>query len=153
MVPPSTVSWVLCEHYAANLRLKVSALLQSHHGLLVCTSEPFLSIVLSNHGRVKDTAIVPAVVKIFMAGIPLTPVPRIAGAIFLAATDATPGTNGAVYTLPDDREVFRITNVDLNEGVYALINARAERLIAYVQTAHYRQSSKAHRSYQVLREC
>ncbi|TDL26316.1 NAD-binding protein [Rickenella mellea] len=80
-----------------------------------------------------DTAIVPLALKAVMAGIPLTPVPRIAGAIFLAATDKEPDTNGAVYSLPDDREVFQIPNVQLNEGVYTLINNRSKRIFSMVE--------------------
>lgn len=62
-----------------------------------------------------------------MSGIPLVPVPRIAGAIILAATDTTPNTAGSAYVLPDDREVFRIPPMHLTEGVYGMINERARR--------------------------
>ncbi|EJD02822.1 NAD-binding protein [Fomitiporia mediterranea MF3/22] len=87
-------------------------------GLRVATICPFFA----------DTAIVPPAVKVFMAGIPLVPVPRIAGAILLAATDEAPESNGAAYTLPDDREVFRIPPVQINEGVYKMLNDRVKRL-------------------------
>lgn len=58
----------------------------------------------------------------------MTPVPKIAGAIVLAATDATPDTNGSAYTLPDEREVFRVPHVQLDEGVYKLVHNRVARL-------------------------
>jgi hypothetical protein len=79
---------------------------------------------------IADTPIVSTGFKLFMAGIPLTPVSRIGGAIFKAATDADPETNGAVYTLPDDGETFRLnhTQLTLDEGVYKTIKTRARRV-------------------------
>ena len=62
-----------------------------------------------------------------MTGIPMVPVERVAGAIFLAATDGEKNTNGAAYTLPDDREVFRIPPVEIDEGVYLLLKQRVLR--------------------------
>jgi len=77
-----------------------------------------------------DTAIVPTAVKLFMAGLPLTPIDRIGGAIFKAATDQDPVSNGGVYILPDEGDVFRIDRADfqLNKGVYKLINDRVDVL-------------------------
>ena len=66
--------------------------------------------------------------KAILAGIPMVPLSRISAAIFLAATDGTEGTNGAAYTLPDDREVYRIPLNELTEGVYGMLNKRAERI-------------------------
>lgn len=75
-----------------------------------------------------DTDILHVGVKAFLAGIPLVPVPRIAGAIFNAATDPSPETDGSAYTLPDDGPVFRIEKPSLTEGVYKMINQRSARL-------------------------
>ncbi|KAI5120352.1 hypothetical protein M0805_009427 [Coniferiporia weirii] len=74
-----------------------------------------------------DTPILPVAFKLFMTGIPMVPVPRAAGAIFLAATDGAPDTNGAAYTLPDEREVFRISHPEINENIHALIASRVKR--------------------------
>lgn len=65
-----------------------------------------------------------------MAGMPLTPVWRIGGAIFKAATDMDPRTNGAVYTLPDDGETFRLDHAQLrlDEGLYKILNDRTENV-------------------------
>ena len=70
-----------------------------------------------------------------MAGLPLTPVDRIGGAIFKAATDSNPVSNGGVYTLPDEGEIFRIDRVDLrlDKGVYRMINDRVDFLRRFVQ--------------------
>ena len=59
----------------------------------------------------------------------MTPITRIAGAIFLAATDEEE-TGGSVYTLPDEREVFRIPFEDVDQGVYKLLNDRVIRLVS-----------------------
>ncbi|KAI5120349.1 hypothetical protein M0805_009424 [Coniferiporia weirii] len=80
-----------------------------------------------------DTQILSAASKTLMAGIPMAPVPRIAGAIFLAATDSAPDTNGAVYTVPDEHEVFRVPHTEITEGVYVLLSNRVKRLMGFAQ--------------------
>jgi len=55
-----------------------------------------------------DTAIVPPHVKLFLAGIPKTPVSRVARAIFYAATDNVASTNGAAWLLLDSGNVFMV---------------------------------------------
>ncbi|KAI0032013.1 hypothetical protein K488DRAFT_78742 [Vararia minispora EC-137] len=86
------------------------------------------------HPWFADTKIVPTSVKLALAGIPLTPVPRIAGAIFCAATEPDPTTSGCAWVLPDDGPVFRLAREELTTGVYALINARAQRAQGVVQS-------------------
>lgn len=51
-----------------------------------------------------------------------------------AATDANPNTNGAVYTLPDHGETFRLDReqLALDTGVYKLLRDRAESLLMCV---------------------
>ncbi|XP_006460744.1 hypothetical protein AGABI2DRAFT_203925 [Agaricus bisporus var. bisporus H97] len=77
------------------------------------------------HPFFADTAIVPLPVKVALAGIPLTPVPRIAGAIFHAATNPDPETNGCAWLLLDDGPVFRIKPEEFKQGVYGMIDNRA----------------------------
>lgn len=72
-----------------------------------------------------DTAIVPLPVKLVLAGIPLTPVPRVAGAIFYAATNPDPETNGCAWLLLDDGPVFRVKPDEFKQGVYKMIDDRA----------------------------
>jgi NAD(P)-dependent dehydrogenase (short-subunit alcohol dehydrogenase family) len=95
------------------------------HPHLYTDSQPILFAI-------PDTAIVPAVAKVLVAGIPLTPVERIAGAIFYAATDPEPGTSGSAWMLLDDGPVFRLDREELKEGVYGIINQRIKRLFRYV---------------------
>lgn len=84
------------------------------------------------HVYTVDTTIVPIGVKIFMAGIPLTPVERVAGAIFYAASDPDMETSGCPWLLPDDGYLFRIKREELKEGVYEMLNDRTAALIKYV---------------------
>ena len=77
-----------------------------------------------------DTPLVPEHTKIILTNIPMAPVERVAGAVFLAATDLREvevkkekeeitkiSTNGAAYTIPDDSEVYRIKHTMIKEGV------------------------------------
>ncbi|KAF8520391.1 NAD(P)-binding protein [Hysterangium stoloniferum] len=84
-----------------------------------------------------DTAILPTHVKLFLAGLPLTPIQRVGGTIFRVATDPNPETNGAIYTLPDDGEAYRIDRPDLslNKGIYKLLNDRTAAALSAASTA------------------
>ncbi|KDR75085.1 hypothetical protein GALMADRAFT_248973 [Galerina marginata CBS 339.88] len=77
------------------------------------------------HPFFADTAIVPLTMKLLLAGIPLTPVSRIAGAIFYAATDADMGTSGSAWLLTDDGPVFMVPKEEFKMGVYKMIDDRA----------------------------
>lgn len=77
-----------------------------------------------------DTNIVPPKIKALMVGVPMVPIPRVAGAMVLAATDTESGTNGAAYTLPDHRELLRIPHHELNDGVYEIMGNRARTLFS-----------------------
>ena len=70
-----------------------------------------------------------------LAGLPLTPVPRIAGAIFRAATDPDLKTSGCPWVLPDDGPVIRIEKEALRAGVYLMLNNRIRRAAGYVLVA------------------
>ena len=89
-----------------------------------------LSIRILN--EVLDTAIVPTIMKVALAGIPLTPIARIAGAVFYSALDTDASSDGAPWLLPDDGPVFLLPKEKLTTGVYDLINARAQRAKGYV---------------------
>ena len=75
----------------------------------------------------KDTSILDLPVKLLLAGIPLTPVPRIAGAIFRAATDPDVATSGCPWVLPDDGPVIRVEKEALRAGVYEMLGRRIQR--------------------------
>jgi hypothetical protein len=63
-----------------------------------------------------------------LAGLPMTPVPRIAGAVIRAATDPDIATSGCPWVLPDDGPVIRVEKEALREGVYELLNRRLRRV-------------------------
>jgi NAD(P)-dependent dehydrogenase (short-subunit alcohol dehydrogenase family) len=81
------------------------------------------------HPWFADTALVRTYVRVLLAGIPLTPIERVAGAIVYAATDPDMGTSGCTWLLPDDGYVFRLEREELKEGVYRMINARVDAAI------------------------
>ncbi|KAJ2917753.1 hypothetical protein MD484_g2653, partial [Candolleomyces efflorescens] len=77
------------------------------------------------HPFFADTNILRAPVRLFLAGIPMLPVPRIAGAIFYSATDPDPTTNASSWLLPDDGPVWLIEKEEFKFGVYKMIDERA----------------------------
>ncbi|KAH9010575.1 hypothetical protein EDB85DRAFT_2161127 [Lactarius pseudohatsudake] len=82
----------------------------------------------------RDTAILGLPVKLLLAGIPLTPVPRIAGAVFRAATDPDLATSGCPWVLPDDGPVIRVEKEALRAGVYDMLNKRIRRATSLART-------------------
>lgn len=67
-----------------------------------------------------------------LAGIPLTSVQRVAGAIFYAATDPDESTNGNAWLLADDGEVFMVPKEEFKLGVYAMLDRRTNGIRACV---------------------
>ena len=86
-----------------------------HEGIRVGVIHPWFA----------DIATVPIVVKAALAGIPLTPVERVAGAIVYAATDPDMETSGCPWLLHDGHMV-RLEREQLKEGVYKMIGARTK---------------------------
>lgn len=78
------------------------------------------------HPWFADTALVPLSLKVGLAGVPLTPVERIAKAIIHAAADPDMETSGCPWLLPDDGYVFRLEREQLREGVYKMIDDRTK---------------------------
>ena len=76
---------------------------------------------------VADTNLLDWKLKIFLAGVPRTPIQRIAGAVFRAATDPDPATSGCPWMLPDDGLVLLLQKEVLREGVYDMLNKRVRR--------------------------
>ncbi|KAH9958150.1 hypothetical protein BC827DRAFT_618906 [Russula dissimulans] len=86
------------------------------------------------HPWFADTSILDLPVKILLAGLPLTPVPRIAGAVFRAATDPDVATSGCPWVLPDDGPVIRVEKEALRAGVYQLLEKRLSRVNGFAQS-------------------
>jgi len=79
----------------------------------------------SIHPFFADTGILPIHVKMILAGIPKVPVSRVAGAIFHAATDTDQKSSGSAWLLVDDGPVFMIPKEEFKQGVYKMIDDRA----------------------------
>lgn len=65
--------------------------------------------------------------QVILAGMPYSRMSAVAGAVVLAATDPDLSTNGSVYTIPDDKEVFRVDHKDLDlfdAGLYKQLGDR-----------------------------
>ena len=82
-----------------------------------------------------DTAIIPVPVKVLLAGIPKTPVSRVAGAIFYAATDSDENSSGSAWLLVDDGPVFMVPKEQFKQGVYKMLDDRANSIREYVISA------------------
>ncbi|KAG5646240.1 hypothetical protein DXG03_004067 [Asterophora parasitica] len=89
------------------------------------------------HPFFADTAIVPVAVKVFLSGIPLATVPRIAGAIIHAATNTDPATNGCAILIHDDGPPFLVAREEFKFGVYKMIDDRANALLNLEAGATY----------------
>ncbi|KAF8740183.1 hypothetical protein AX14_008369 [Amanita brunnescens Koide BX004] len=81
------------------------------------------------HPFYADTAILPPIVKVILAGIPLATVPRIAGAIFYSATNPDPETSGNAWLILDNGPVFRVPKEEFKLGVYKMIDERRNALL------------------------
>jgi NAD(P)-dependent dehydrogenase (short-subunit alcohol dehydrogenase family) len=78
-----------------------------------------------------DTRILGPDTRFLIAGLPFTRLSAVTGAIILAATDPDFSTNGAIFSIPDDGEVFRIDRGDVdiyNAGMYKLLIGRINAL-------------------------
>jgi hypothetical protein len=101
------------------------------HTSILCRSVHSHDIVVAA-GTSTDTAILPPIMKIILAGIPLATVPRIAGAIFYSATNPDPETSGNAWLIPDNGPVFRVPKEEFKLGVYKMIDNRANAGLKYV---------------------
>lgn len=74
------------------------------------------------------TGILNAVNMVFLAGLPMTPVNRIAIATLYAVTNPDIETTGSVFALIDDGPVLLLENEVIKGGVYDIVTARAMRV-------------------------
>ncbi|KIM22325.1 hypothetical protein M408DRAFT_332959 [Serendipita vermifera MAFF 305830] len=71
-----------------------------------------------------DTSILETPTRVMLAGLPMTPLSRVAGAVVHAATDPDWETSGASYALPDDGSIIRIDRKELAVGIYKILHER-----------------------------
>jgi hypothetical protein len=74
------------------------------------------------------TGILSAVNRIFLAGLPMTPVNRVASTTLYAATHPDLETTGSVFALMDDGPVLLLENEVIKGGAYDILSARAANL-------------------------
>jgi len=86
------------------------------------------------HPWFTETNIIDIKTKALTLGMPMTPVERVAGAIFRAATDPDPATSGCPWVLPDDGPVLLLKKEVLREGVYEMLNNRVARIQSFSST-------------------
>lgn len=91
----------------------------SARGIRVAVVHPFFT----------DTGLMTTMNRIAIAGIPLTPIERVAGAIIFSSTDPDIASTGAVWLLPDDGPVLRLEKEIVRGGVYDVIAERNRRFV------------------------
>ncbi|KAK0462633.1 uncharacterized protein EV420DRAFT_1619137 [Desarmillaria tabescens] len=90
----------------------------AERGIRIAVISPFFA----------DTPIISLPVKLLLAGIPLTPVARIVGAIFYSATDPDPDSNGSAWLLLDDGPIYQVSKEDFKLGVYKVLDERVNSM-------------------------
>lgn len=107
-----------------------------HEGIRVSIIHPWFAstAILAPHimSELKGVPLSVSQIKLsrslFMMLFYLAPVERIAGCIFLSATDPDMRTSGCPWLLPDDGLVLRLEREQLKEGVYQIMDQRAAKL-------------------------
>lgn len=89
------------------------------------------------HPWFADTNILPTRAKVILTGIPMLPVPRIAGCMIYAATNPDPKTSACAWLLPDDGPVFFVGKEDFKLGVYKMIDDRSNAIFKGAYGALY----------------
>lgn len=74
------------------------------------------------------TGILSAVNLVYLAGVPMVPVNRIAATTLYAATHPDIETTGSVFALIDDGPVLDLGKEVIKGGVYDILSARAASL-------------------------
>lgn len=80
------------------------------------------------HPFFSATGILSPVNMVFLAGVPMVPVNRIAITTMYAATHPDIETSGSVFALMDGGPVLHLENEIIKGGVYDIVSARAARL-------------------------
>jgi len=79
------------------------------------------------HPFFTDTGLMTTINRLAVAGIPLTPIDRVAGTIIFSSTDPDTASTGAVWLLPDGGSLLRLEKEIVKGGVYDIIAERNRR--------------------------
>ncbi|KIM21564.1 hypothetical protein M408DRAFT_304274 [Serendipita vermifera MAFF 305830] len=112
---------------------KVEVYTASKHGLLafhnslhhVLAEQGIHSAIICPH--VMNTGVLDVSSLLGVAGVPLTPVPRVAKTILHAAGERR-GNSGAAYVLPDAGPALRVARGEMQD-IYEIVKERVERMI------------------------
>jgi hypothetical protein len=74
------------------------------------------------------TGILDAASLVFLAGLPMVSVNRIAATTIYAATHPDLETTGSVFALMDDGPVLQLENEIIKGGIYDIVSSRAARV-------------------------
>jgi len=102
----------------------------AQQGMRIATIHPFF---------VDTGPMFPTPMKILVAGVPITPVARVAGAIVYASTSPDPATSGCAYMLPDNGPVFKLPRDEFKLGVYKVIDERSNALFKSLKGIEFAQ--------------
>ncbi|KAF9645489.1 NAD(P)-binding protein [Thelephora ganbajun] len=114
---PSAPMYTASKHAVLGFARSVAATVKGRN-IRVNVIHPFFS----------TTNILNAVNTVFVAGLPMVPVNRIAASTLYAATHPDLETTGSVFALIDDGLVLLLENEIIKGGVYDIFSARAARL-------------------------
>ncbi|KAJ3763228.1 NAD(P)-binding protein [Lentinula raphanica] len=102
-------------------------------GIRIASIHPFFAGRHNLQSVDDSTSMVPEIIRLQLSGIPLTPVPRIAGAILYAASQPDPSCNGAAFWIPDGgASTFMISKEEFKPGVYDYIDSKSNATSVYV---------------------
>jgi len=118
---PGAPMYSASKHAVLGFARSVAATVKGR-GIRVNVIHPFFSA----------TGILNAVNMVFLAGLPMTPVNRIAIATLYAVTNPDIETTGSVFALIDDGPVLLLENEVIKGGVYDIVTARAMRVTTAV---------------------
>ncbi|KAJ4477457.1 hypothetical protein J3R30DRAFT_3486028 [Lentinula aciculospora] len=124
---PLAPTYSACKHAVLGLMRSLDPIV-SARGIRIACITPFFA----------ETGIITPL-KVFLAGCPLTPVPRIAGAIIYAASHPDPATSGCGYILPDDGPVFKVPREEFKMGVYKVLDDRLKSVKGIVYVVRFLQ--------------
>ncbi|KDQ13343.1 hypothetical protein BOTBODRAFT_133590 [Botryobasidium botryosum FD-172 SS1] len=79
-----------------------------------------------------DTPFIKIPGRLLLAGLPFAKTDRVVGAVVFGATDPNPTSNGSVYAIADDQEVFRVDHNELSlysPITYGILSKRVHSVI------------------------
>ncbi|KAH6914395.1 hypothetical protein BKA70DRAFT_1421172 [Coprinopsis sp. MPI-PUGE-AT-0042] len=97
--------------------------------LYTASKHAVLGLMRALHARLEMNGIRVGCIHPWFAATDILDIP-LGGAIFYAATDPDPETNGAAWLLPDDGPVVKVVKEQFKLGVYAMVDQRVNAVTA-----------------------